>query len=52
MINKVAKVTVYVNNQDEAKKFWTEKLNFVTKIDATEGPLRWIEVAPKESEWL
>ena len=52
MINKVAKVTIYVNNQDEAKKFWTEKLNFVTKIDATEGPLRWIEVAPKESEWV
>ena len=52
MINKVAKVTVYVNNQDEAKKFWTEKLNFVTKIDATEGPLRWIEVAPQESEWV
>lgn len=52
MINKVAKVTIYVNNQDEAKKFWIEKLNFVTKIDATEGPLRWIEVAPKESEWV
>ncbi len=52
MINKVAKVTIYVNNQDEAKKFWTEKLNFVTKIDETEGPLRWIEVAPKESEWV
>ncbi|MEG0856366.1 MAG: VOC family protein [Terrisporobacter sp.] len=52
MINKIAKVTIYVNNQDEAKKFWTEKLNFVTKIDATEGPLRWIEIAPKESEWV
>lgn len=52
MINKIAKVTIYVNNQDEAKKFWTEKLNFVTKIDATEGPLRWIEIALKESEWV
>ncbi len=52
MINKIAKVTIYVNNQDEAKKFWTEKLNFVTKIYETEGPLRWIEVAPKESEWV
>lgn len=52
MINKIAKVTIYVNDQDEALKFWTEKLNFVTKIDATEGPLRWIEVAPKESEWV
>ena len=26
MINKIAKVTIYVNNQDEAKKFWTEKI--------------------------
>ena len=52
MINRIAKVTIYVNNQDEAKKFWTEKLNFVTKIDETEGPLRWIEIAPKESEWV
>ena len=52
MINKIANVTIYVNNQEEAKKFWTEKLNFVTKIDETEGPLRWIEVAPKESEWV
>ncbi|MGL6107862.1 VOC family protein [Romboutsia sp.] len=52
MINKIAKITIYVNNQDEALKFWTEKLNFVTKIDATEGPLRWIEIAPKESEWV
>lgn len=52
MINKIAKVTIYVNDQDEALKFWTEKLNFVIKIDATEGPLRWIEVAPKDSEWV
>lgn len=52
MINKIAKVTIYVNNQEDAKRFWTEKLNFVTKIDETEGNLRWIEVAPKESEWV
>ena len=52
MINKIAKVTIYVNNQDEALKFWTEKLNFVTKIDATERPLRWIEIAPQDSEWV
>ena len=52
MINKIAKTTIYVNNQDDAKAFWTEKLDFVTKIDSTEGKLRWIEVAPKESEWV
>lgn len=52
MINKIAKFTIYVNDQQEAKKFWTEKLNFVIKVDATEGELTWIEVAPKESEWV
>ncbi|RDY28543.1 VOC family protein [Romboutsia weinsteinii] len=52
MIHRIAKTTIYVNNQDEAKQFWTEKLNFVTKIDATEGPLRWIEIAPQDSEWV
>ncbi len=52
MIRKIGKITLYVSDQEKAKEFWTEKLNFVTKIDATEGPLRWIEIAPKESEWV
>ena len=26
MINKIGKITLYVNNQEEAKKFWTEKI--------------------------
>ncbi len=50
MINKIAKVTIYVNNQDEAKKFWTEKLNFVAD-DKHMGPIRWLEVAPNEDEF-
>ena len=29
MIKKIGKITIYVNNQEEAKAFWTEKLNFV-----------------------
>lgn len=28
MINKVGQIMLYVNNQDEAKDFWTEKLGF------------------------
>ena len=29
MINNIGKVTIYVNNQAEAKKFWIEKLSFI-----------------------
>ena len=32
MVNKIGKITIYVNNQDEAKKFWIEKMGFVVKL--------------------
>ena len=52
MINKIGKITLYVNNQEEAKKFWTEKMNFVVKFEQAMGPnMKWIEVAPNESEF-
>lgn len=52
MINKIGKITLYVNNQEEAKKFWTEKLNFVVKFEQAMGPaMKWLEVAPSESEF-
>jgi lactoylglutathione lyase len=52
MINKIGKITLYVNNQDEAKKFWTEKLNFVVKLEQPMGPnMKWLEVAPNEGEF-
>lgn len=51
MINKIGKITIYVNNQDDAKKFWTEKLNFVVKFEQSMGPMTWLEVGPSESEF-
>lgn len=52
MINKIGKITLYVNNQEEAKKFWTEKLNFVVKFEQAMGPnMKWLEVGPSESEF-
>lgn len=52
MINKIGKITLYVNDQDEAKKFWTEKLNFVVKFEQPMGPnMKWLEVGPSESEF-
>ncbi len=43
---------LYVNNQDEALQFWTEKVGFsvISEEDNGQG-MRWIEIAPtKEAE--
>ncbi|MFI8710177.1 VOC family protein [Bacillus sp. NPDC077411] len=47
MINKVGQVMLYVNNQDEAVNFWTEKVGFsvISEEDNGQG-MRWIEIAP------
>ncbi|WP_249593567.1 VOC family protein [Peribacillus frigoritolerans] len=47
MINKVGQIMLYVNNQDESLKFWTEKFGFsvISEEDNGQG-LRWIEIAP------
>lgn len=47
MINKVGQIMLYVNNQDEAVEFWTEKVGFsvISEEDNGQG-FRWIEIAP------
>ncbi len=48
MINKLAVVTLLVRDQDEALKFYTEKLGFDKRQDQAFGPgMRWVTVAPK-----
>ena len=47
MINKIGQVMLYVNNQEASRDFWTEKLGFEVIADVTNGPMRWIEIAPK-----
>ncbi|MED3564162.1 VOC family protein [Bacillus xiapuensis] len=52
MISNVGQIMLYVNNQDEAKVFWTEKVGFsvISEEDNGQG-MRWIEIAPsKEAE--
>jgi lactoylglutathione lyase len=50
MINKLGQVMVYVNDQDQAVKFWTEKAGFrVVAEEDNGGGFRWIEVAPTEA---
>ena len=41
---------LYVNNQDNAVKFWTENLGFtVIAEENNDQGFRWIEIAPKNS---
>lgn len=52
MINKIGKITLYVNNQEDAKEFWTKKLNFIVKFEQSMGAnMKWIEVGPSENEF-
>ena len=52
MINNIGKVTIYVNNQEEAKDFWINKMNFIIKLEQPMGPnMKWLEVAPSEESF-
>ena len=52
MINKIGKITIYVNDQEKAKEFWTTKMNFVVKLEQPMGPnMKWLEVGPSEDEF-
>ncbi|WP_010268354.1 VOC family protein [Paenibacillus senegalensis] len=47
MISKLGQVMLYVNDQDKARAFWTEKLGFTVLSEEDNGQgMRWIEVAP------
>lgn len=48
MIKKMSHTTIYVTNQDEALKFYTEKLGFEVRTDATmDGGFRWLTLGLK-----
>ncbi|GAB3056502.1 VOC family protein [Salinicoccus sesuvii] len=49
MFTKLAEVMLYVEDQDGAKKFWTEKLGFKVINESDQGDeMRWIEIRPTE----
>ncbi|WP_160723681.1 VOC family protein [Bacillus sp. USDA818B3_A] len=49
MFTKVGQIMLYVNNQDESLKFWTDQLGFTVVSEENMGQgMRWIEIAPKE----
>ncbi|MEH7504639.1 VOC family protein [Neobacillus drentensis] len=47
MINIVGQIMLYVNNQEESLKFWTEKAGFslISEQDNGQG-MKWFEIAP------
>ncbi|RAP76064.1 VOC family protein [Paenibacillus montanisoli] len=51
MITKIATAAVYVEDQQKAKQFWTEKVGFDLVRETPMGPgAAWLEVAPKGAE--
>jgi lactoylglutathione lyase len=41
---------LYVHNQEEALKFWTEKAGFSLISEESHGEMRWFEIAPIGTE--
>ncbi|MEH7332377.1 VOC family protein [Neobacillus drentensis] len=51
MISNIATVAVYVDDQQKAKEFWTEKVGFEVKAEFPMGPNAfWLEVAPANAQ--
>ena len=50
MIQKIAKITLYVENQTSAKDFWINNLNFTVTFEQPMGQnMTWLEVSPKDN---
>jgi catechol 2,3-dioxygenase-like lactoylglutathione lyase family enzyme len=48
MITRLSHATIYVLDQDEALKFYRDKLGFEVRTDATmDNGFRWVTVGPK-----
>ncbi|RJG22630.1 VOC family protein [Paenibacillus thiaminolyticus] len=47
MIKQIATVAIYVEDQQQAKRFWTEQVGFTVTTEHPMGPnAMWLEVAP------
>jgi predicted enzyme related to lactoylglutathione lyase len=45
---KIKMMSLHVDDQEKALRFYTDKLGFVKKSDATQGDYRWLTVASAE----
>jgi predicted enzyme related to lactoylglutathione lyase len=43
---KIKVITLYVDDQEKALRFYTEKMGFAKKNDFSQGPYRWLTVTP------
>lgn len=51
MITQIATVAVYVEDQQKAKDFWTNKVGFEVKVEFPMGPnAYWLEVGPANAQ--
>ena len=50
MISGVNKVILAVDDQEQAKAFWVDKVGFELAYDQTYGDERWVEVRPPSGE--
>jgi catechol 2,3-dioxygenase-like lactoylglutathione lyase family enzyme len=48
MSTRLSHATIYVTNQEEAHKFYTEKLGFEVRTDVTMEDFRWLTVGLKD----
>lgn len=39
---------LYVNNQEESVKFWTEKAGFTVLLEQDNGAMKWFVIAPSK----
>jgi lactoylglutathione lyase len=49
MFQQIGQVMLYVNDQDQAVRFWTEKAGWIVVAEEDNGQgFRWIEIAPTQ----
>src|SRR3984957_8160125 len=50
---KIKLTTIYVDNQENALRFYTEVLGFTKKADFSNGPFRWLTVvSPDDADGI
>jgi len=47
---KIILTSVFVDNQDEALKFYTEKLGFIKKEDVSLGEYKWLTIVSPDAQ--
>lgn len=52
MINRLSVATIWVKDQNEALRFYTEKLGFEIRADVKNGDYRWLTVGLKDQPEL